>query len=144
MTPPVRHHQRFARQEFASVGLDTAALARKFAAEQLDHWHVPEPTIADAVQIVSELVANAAEHSSGHVQVALNRDEYVLTVTVTDEGESESAPHVLKPTEEAESGRGLFLVAVLAKTWGWYPQLDGTVVWAQVRLRPAARPADGC
>jgi serine/threonine-protein kinase RsbW len=133
----------YARQEFADISLRTPAAARRFVADQLDHWHVPSPMSTDAVQIVGELVANSAEHSAGgHVQVALHREEGVLTVTVTDEGGSTSTPHIRLPDAEpeSESGRGLFLVAVLAENWDWYHRSHGTVVWAQIAL-PSGREA---
>ncbi|MFJ2112404.1 ATP-binding protein [Streptomyces sp. NPDC087850] len=128
----------YARQEFADVSLRTPSAARRFVAEQLDHWHVPGPVSADAEQITGELVANAAEHASGgHVQVALHHQEHVLTVMVTDEGSPTTTPRIGLPDTESESGRGLFLVAVLANNWDWYRRAHGTVVWAELALHHA-------
>ena len=32
----------------------------------------------------------------------------------------------------AESGRGLYLVAALARNWGWTPTANGKVTWAEI------------
>jgi hypothetical protein len=51
--------------------------------------------------------------------------------TTTD---NDTNPPVLsEPDEAAESGRGLFLVSMLAKQWSYYfPEVGGKVVWCQV------------
>lgn len=130
----------FARQEFAVGDLRTPGAARQFCDWQLAHWEVPATTVENAVQITSELVANAVEHTGGgvHVQVSLNYADGLITITVTDEGGQATVPRVVNAEESAESGRGLFLVGVLAKTWDWYRiAAGGIAVWAQlVDYRP--------
>jgi hypothetical protein len=42
-------------------------------------------------------------------------------------------------TRDAESGRGLRLVAALAADWGWSPVCGGKVVWAIIGDGPSTR-----
>ncbi|MFJ2561311.1 MULTISPECIES: ATP-binding protein [unclassified Streptomyces] len=133
--------RQYARQEYAVADMLTPAAARAFTAAQLDHWHVPDEPRDDAVQIASELVANAVAHGAGgHVQVALYRVDHTLTVMVTDQGGHTGIPCLRLPDAGAESGRGLLLVAALSRNWDWHHRETGLVVWAEVSLRLRRSP----
>lgn len=122
-----------------------ARLARLLVAERLTAWEV-SPSVAErAVWISAELAANAVLH--GHVQgrdfrVALTCEPVSggLRIEVTDpRGERlpalPSDPEVLP--SDAESGRGLLLVAALADRWGVEPYPpSGKTVWAEVEDEP--------
>lgn len=82
--------------------------------------------VDDAVLCVSELAANAVEHAGGdgfRVLVRLRPDR--VYVAVADEGGGCSVPHVADADGGALSGRGLALVSVLAREWGFVPTLSG-------------------
>ncbi|MEV5733832.1 ATP-binding protein [Streptomyces sp. NPDC052292] len=77
------------------------------------------PLADDAELIVSELSANAIlhtasgrEYGSFHLAVAVSAQ--VVAVSVTDDGGTETAPKVEHHAQDAEHGRGLGMVSVIA------------------------------
>ncbi|WP_440097943.1 ATP-binding protein [Streptosporangium sp. H16] len=100
----------------------------------------------DAELLVSELVSNAVRHSEsgragGRVTVVVANLGDVIRVAVIDEGSSTCVPRLpaepYEPDEEAEGGRGLWLVSEVALSWGWYEGAAGRgrVVWFQLARR---------
>ncbi|OKI03408.1 hypothetical protein A6A06_39380 [Streptomyces sp. CB02923] len=83
------------------------------AREQLD----------DARLIVSELVANAAEHGHSACRLRLRVDQGELTVEVQDD--SPLPPRTGKLSLWAESGRGLAMVRLLASRFAVTGDRDG-------------------
>ncbi|MGW0797120.1 ATP-binding protein [Streptomyces sp. NPDC002692] len=131
-----------------------ARLARLLATRQLDVWQVPPGVTERAEQIVAELAANAVLHGrvpgrDFRLSLALDPVAGLLRIAVTDAraerlppppGKVEALP---PPLPDAESGRGLLLVAALADRWG----VDLTVpplktVWAHLDCRLPHTPAD--
>jgi anti-sigma regulatory factor (Ser/Thr protein kinase) len=115
-----------------------ARRARQLAAEWLRVWQVP-PAVAERVElIVAELAANAALH--GHVRgrdfglaLAHGPAADLLRVEVTDARGDRLPRPVASGTADAETGRGLLLVAALADRWGTDPfPPSGKTVWAAV------------
>ncbi|CAM5543215.1 ATP-binding protein [Streptomyces pseudogriseolus] len=119
-----------------------ARLARRLVSHRLDSWGHPyggrvNETLA---LITAELAANAVRH--GHVagrdfHVRLSQGTDAVRVEVSDT-RTERVP-VLADAEapgEAESGRGLLIVAGLATRWGVTPRdgAPGKTVWAELRL----------
>ncbi|MFF9124445.1 ATP-binding protein [Streptomyces sp. NPDC014889] len=118
-----------------------ARLARLLAERQLDDWGVD---VADAVQIVAELAANAAFHGrvrgrDFRLAMKLHGDG-VLRIEVTD-ARGDRLPRIADPvTADAESGRGLLLVAALADRWGvTEAPAHGKTVWAELAPRRGDR-----
>ncbi|MFF7970854.1 ATP-binding protein [Streptomyces sp. NPDC007905] len=139
--------------------------ARRFTRGTLDKWDVGE-RFDDICLVVSELVTNALRHglplphhpanealrsapcdSAGaccaehpaSVRLHLMHWTERLVCAVRDSSHETPAPRD-SDDFSAESGRGLFLVDSFADSWGWHPlagTLDGKVVWAMFRLRPA-------
>lgn len=120
-----------------------ARLARLLTVERLQAWRVP-PAHTDRIeQVVAELASNAALH--GRVQgrdfrvgLALDTTTGILRAALTDaRGDRLPWP---QPNPDAESGRGLVLVAALADRWGTVPYPpSGKTVWAEFDLRRPAR-----
>lgn len=119
--------------------------ARHHAQDVLGAWGVPGEVLADALSIVTELVANAIRHAEAAESPSVLELRVVaghLYVVVHDASRRE--PVLQPPSEEAESGRGLLLVAALTEgAWGFvYAAHDaGKLVWARLSL-PGAVPRD--
>jgi anti-sigma regulatory factor (Ser/Thr protein kinase) len=114
------------------------AHARAFVRAMLASWGVEDDAAFDALLVVSELVGNAAVHTShhtAHLDVALN--PLGLFVAVHDGSQVVPVPRRVAPLEE--SGRGFMLIDGLALSWGVQDESDGKRVWA---LLPDPR-ADG-
>jgi anti-sigma regulatory factor (Ser/Thr protein kinase) len=90
-------------------------------------WHVPvDPGVA--VLLTSELVTNAIGHEAGQtVALAITCSHDQLRVDVHDT--SRSLPVLVEAPADAETGRGLMLVATLSDTWGIYRTPAGKAVY---------------
>ena len=84
----------------------------------------------DLKLIVSELVTNAVRYGAPPVRVAVAADEATVTVTVVD-GDPER-PVRREPGSDAEGGRGLLLIDLLAVEHGVRDEPPGKAVWAAV------------
>ncbi|MFE1291302.1 ATP-binding protein [Streptomyces sp. NPDC058751] len=115
-----------------------ARLARLLAMERLIAWEMSPGIIERAEHVVAELATNAALH--GRVQgrdflLALTLDNAAGTLRIAvSDTRGECRPAI--PPEraaDAESGRGLLLVDVLADRWGTDPRPpSGKTVWAEI------------
>ncbi|MFI2350153.1 ATP-binding protein [Streptomyces sp. NPDC019443] len=122
-----------------------ACLARRLTVQQLSDWGRPFDA---AEQIVAELAANAALHgrvSGRDFRLALTlSDSETVRIEVTDT-RADRLPRTPEPSEpEAESGRGLLLVEVLADRWGTVlgPAPPLSVSWRLTATSPVR--ASGC
>ncbi|RPF39343.1 ATP-binding protein [Streptomyces sp. TLI_185] len=121
-------------------------IARKFTRQAALRWNL-DTICDDAVQIASELVANAIRHGQSRtiasdeeqsaVWLALALRPQTLLCVVRDP--SRRRPMLAPPPPLAEHHRGLPIVNALSNTWGWTTnaQARGKTVWARVTL-PAA------
>ncbi|MEV0641063.1 ATP-binding protein [Streptomyces sp. NPDC050619] len=112
-----------------------ARLARLLATEQLRSWGLP---LDKAPQIVAELAANAATHGrvpGRDFRLTLYVVGDTLRIEVTDT-RGDRDPQLTATALDAESGRGLVLVDVLADRWGVVPgPRPRKTVWAEVDCR---------
>lgn len=111
--------------------------ARRGARSVLTEWRIPTGA-AEAIElIVSELSTNAVRHArvpDRFFEVALTYDgEKAVEIEVSDA--SPRLPELQVPPLEAESGRGLPLVAALAESWELRGRVIGKTVWARVLTR---------
>ncbi|EST37023.1 hypothetical protein N566_15235 [Streptomycetaceae bacterium MP113-05] len=103
----------------------------------LHAWGVAAESCDDVELLVSELFTNAVRHTdSEKVGCELWMIGVRLRLEVTDEG---GGRHPLLPSPrsadaDAEGGRGLLLVSVLADDWGVRPddRDRGNSVWAEL------------
>ena len=111
----------------------SARKARAFAVQTCDRWGLPPSVRNAAVDIASELVANAAAHGSGPVVLALERGAGNLLVRTWDDGPG--TPRVLPYRPGlSEKGLGLRLVKQLSTHWGAAADDGGKWVWARIAL----------
>lgn len=97
-----------------------ARAARRFTTMLLDGC----PLLDEVLLAVDELVVNALRHTKsgqpgGTFAVEITRWDAAVAVAVTDEG-APSEPAVTDAADDAESGRGLRTVSLLATGWGWF------------------------
>jgi len=92
------------------------------------------PTLDCAVLLTSELVTNAIVHTGGPVKLRVTVSDRSVDVEVHDGGDQTLAqPRLSEPG--ATSGRGLFMVAELADTWGIIPTHAGKTIWFTLERR---------
>ncbi|MFJ5028928.1 ATP-binding protein [Streptomyces sp. NPDC088560] len=122
-----------------------ARLARLLAVQQLRDWQLP---LDAAEHIVAELAANAVTHGKvpgRDFRLTLYVVGATLRIEVTDT-RGDRLPGAQPRTADAESGRGLVLVAALADRWGVAEgPTPRKTVWAEISV-PApehGRPCSG-
>jgi anti-sigma regulatory factor (Ser/Thr protein kinase) len=105
--------------------------ARKLVRAALATWNLDALT-EDAALIVTELVANAVQHTrSHHIRVTVTRPETTLVrIQVTDR--SKDRPRARHADDVDENGRGLDLVAALTARWGTDVLPWGKRVWGEL------------
>ncbi|MCZ0997436.1 ATP-binding protein [Streptomyces mirabilis] len=106
--------------------------ARRCVARQLSAWELDDLVFTTEL-IVSELVTNAIRYAGGTVGLHLFHDDTTLVCEVTDG--SNTQPRLLRARVGDEGGRGLFLVAQLAKRWGSRYHRSGKTIWAEQPIR---------
>lgn len=120
-------------------GSGAPAIARRLVRDRLGARTAPAVR-AEAELIVSELVTNAVVHGVGPIRVLLAIDDDVMRGEVIDQGTGFQVEIRERGADEV-SGRGLWLVASLARRWGVY---DGSShIWFELALRrpaPTATP----
>ncbi len=110
-------------------GDEPAKRARAFASGVLRAWQLPQALNDDIVVVVGELVANAVLHSGSAQELRLRRTPHRVVLEVLDRSPRTPRPRPVDP--EAESGRGMHLVAKLADRWGARPLDGGKSVWCE-------------
>lgn len=89
----------------------------------------------DAIIAVSELAANAIQHSGsdggGDFTVRLAHREGAVLIAVTNAGGAER-PTLGRNSPEDTSGRGLFIVDSISRRWGVVQGSAGTSVWCEI------------
>jgi anti-sigma regulatory factor (Ser/Thr protein kinase) len=127
---------RWPVQDFLELGALPGAVpsARLHTRQLLWEWSLSSLSQA-AEQVVSELTTNAVAAARAMPQISpvrlwLLTDKRQVLILVWDASPQPPAP--VQAGEDAESGRGLLLVATFSDRWGTYPtpQTGGKVVWA--------------
>ncbi|MFI0942386.1 ATP-binding protein [Streptomyces sp. NPDC021020] len=122
-------------------------LARSFVRRTLRAWVLGD-LAADAEIIASELVTNAvkateevtsplADRQDAAIVVQLQVRDDALRISVKDT--SREQPVLQAVGDDAEGGRGLFLVEALSMRWDSVPAYEGKVTWADLALGKAAQ-----
>lgn len=107
---------------------------RHIAGALLREGGIAEGTVETVQLLVSEIVTNAVVHGSGdRVRFSISYDEGGDVLIEADDGRP-ARVGVRHPAADDESGRGLLLVAALARGWG----RRGTCTWCRVATREVA------
>lgn len=108
----------------------SARRARRFVITALEAFGVSE--LGDVAELLtSEVVTNAVVHAHSGVRVALESLEEGIRVSVSDS--NALVPSAGRPVDDADRGRGLHLVDLLADRWGVEPSPSGKTVWFELR-----------
>ncbi|MEV6164649.1 ATP-binding protein [Streptomyces sp. NPDC052052] len=120
---------------------DSVRTARHAVHETLRGWGLDAAVGDMTVLLVSELVTNSLQYTSGPIGVRLRRPHpngHVpaarpgLLVEVSDP--LPDPPTERRPGPDDESGRGLQLVACSARRWGTRRGKTGKTVWFELAL----------
>ena len=124
-----------------TTGPAAAAEARRQVRAAICAWDIPvDPDVA--ILLTSELVTNAIRHEPGDtVMLAITCSCDQLRVDVYDT--SGSWPVLVDAPADAETGRGLMLVATLSTEWGFYRTPAGKAVYFTLAIQPDVAESGG-
>ncbi|UUU22435.1 ATP-binding protein [Streptomyces sp. DSM 40750] len=110
---------------------ESARRARLLISAALNTWGIGD-LVDTATLIVSELVGNSVQHTPcSLLRVTVSRPApHRVRVAVIDK--SRTVPDMTTPVDDAEEGRGLFLIDVLSDRWGCDRHSWGKTVWAEL------------
>jgi anti-sigma regulatory factor (Ser/Thr protein kinase) len=143
-TTPIRPagQQQRLRRISLSAGPAAAGQARAEVREAILAWDLPVDASV-ALLLTSELVTNAIRHEAGEtvvLDIGCTRGE--LRVDVHDT--ARAMPALVNAPADAETGRGLLLVASLSDNWGCYRTRAGKAVYFELALGADVGEDDGC
>ena len=122
-------------------GPAAAAQARSQVRAAIGAWDIPVEE-GVAVLLTSELVTNAIRHEASEtITLAITCSFDQLRVDVHDT--SRSLPMVVDAPADAETGRGLMLVATLSSDWGCYRTPAGKAVYFTLAFQPDVAEGSG-
>lgn len=110
--------------------LRAPAHARALVRATLTEWELAD-LVDDAELVTSELVANGVRHGETPVVLTLARRADALLIAVQDAA-PDRLPQPRSAGAEETSGRGMFLVDLLAARWGCTTEDEHKTVWAEL------------
>ena len=119
----------FTRQLRLPAELTSGHAARQFLRETFEDWRT-QRLLDDAALLTTELVNNAVVHAASALLLRVGLTSRGLRVEVTDTGAG--ALRRAHPELTDDSGRGLFIVDAIARSWGTSAGLDGKSVWFEL------------
>jgi len=137
---PTRLTELQSRRIWLATGAAAVPEARGHVRAAIRSWDVPVDQ-ETAVLRTSELVTNAIRHEPGQevmLVIACSRGQ--LRVEVHDTSRSWPAPADV--SADAETGRGLLLVATLSAEWGCYRTTAGKAVYFTLACPPEPVPSE--
>jgi anti-anti-sigma regulatory factor len=109
----------------------SARRGRDVATDACLRWGLAN-LIAPASLVASELIGNVVDHAHTMMTLRLSRWQRYFFIAVRDGSVAEPPAEVEMPPAYTMGGRGLYLVAATAHSWGCLPAADGKVVWASL------------
>lgn len=107
----------------------SARRARAFVRDQ-----VATPLLDNAELVASELVTNGVLHANTPLTLGVVLGEDCVLIAVTDNSDGRASEH--QPSLSAEGGRGIALVASIARQWGVQRQGSGKIIWCLIESEP--------
>jgi anti-sigma regulatory factor (Ser/Thr protein kinase) len=113
-----------------------ASRARRLAERALTGWNLSDRA-DDVLLVTTELVQNVTQHTDdgGELRLTLHGDAILVEVTDTNP----EVPSVRQPALDRAGGRGMLLIAAVARRWGSRPAAwagrTGKTVWAEIARR---------
>lgn len=132
-----------ARRTLLGSAPATVGAARRYVREALHSQGVDEKVMGIVELLTSEIVTNAVLHAHGAGELALTITGDTIRVEVDDL--SGVLPSRRCAGRDAVGGRGLAIVAALARAWGVETKRQGKRVWFEVdagRVPPATGAGD--
>lgn len=127
-------HSGTAVEDFPGTFVQVRA-ARRFVARALGPSN---PFVFDAMLLTSELATNAVRHTRSAragFTVSIASGSCWAHVSVHDGG-APGIPCACKARADAPSGRGISMVELLARRWGFTRENDGATVWFELGEPP--------
>jgi anti-sigma regulatory factor (Ser/Thr protein kinase) len=129
-SPPASRWPAVASEEVFPPQASAAGQARELVRRCYQGWNVSPTSLDDAVLVVDEAVANVIRHARTPLVVTVSFDGESLLLGVTD-GVAAS-PRVRGTASDAETGRGLQIIDLLAAEWGVEQTAVGKRLWARL------------
>ncbi|BEP12926.1 hypothetical protein acdb102_12370 [Acidothermaceae bacterium B102] len=107
----------------------SARRARAFVREQVDVRLMDNAELA-----ASELVTNGVLHARTELTLGIVPGDECVLIAVTDD--SAERPSEQEQSMSAEGGRGIALVATIARSWGVQAQDSGKIIWCLIDAEP--------
>lgn len=114
------------------AALEAVPKARRRVVKLAQDLDLPlgEEAMSDLALLAGEAIANAVVHTGAPCSVCVSSTGSRVRVEVTDVDRAELSPH--QASHSDETGRGLFLISVLASCWGTRQDPAGKVTWFEV------------
>jgi anti-sigma regulatory factor (Ser/Thr protein kinase) len=107
----------------------------------LTEWEVHDEAAQPTLLVLTELLANAIEHSNAPIRISLGFTTTFVRVQIHDATPQPPQQRPYDPTRIR--GHGLKIVEALALRRGWTPEPDGKTVWADVPTDWPESPPSG-
>jgi hypothetical protein len=104
--------------------------------------HVPDVIdLRDNAELLaSELVTNGVLHARTPMTLGVVARESAVLLGVSDLSHASPVDARARPSLVSENGRGIALVASIARSWGVSQQRDGKIVWCLIDVEDDGAP----
>ncbi|MGN6473556.1 MAG: MEDS domain-containing protein, partial [Mycobacteriales bacterium] len=124
--PPVAADAEIARYYPAHAA--SPRLARKVVRSTLDGWGMSDLG-DDAMLVATELATNAVRHAQSDFTLSMAHSPHGVRLAI---GDTVAGMTSHPPDPDDTGGRGLQIIAGLARAWGHHPADNGKLVWAEL------------